>query len=274
MTRDAELVRVGETLRRSELGASPVGPVSAEPWNVRPGEAYQVQLAQAEARRAVGGVPSGYKVGLTSSGMQNLLGVTEPDFGHLFADMAVPNEGSITRSDFILPRAEPELAFVLGSPLGARTVSRDDVIAATDYVTVSIELVDSRVTDWKITWADTVADNGSSSRYVLGDARVDLSAVADPLRGWRTDLVKNDELVGSAPLSEVMGDPVDSVRWLAQTLFTFGITMQPGDVILSGSPCAATNLVAGDRIVATIENIGRVSMMVSGAADQPAKGTM
>ncbi|MCU1415411.1 MAG: 2-keto-4-pentenoate hydratase [Microbacteriaceae bacterium] len=273
MTRDAELVRAGEQLRQSELAVSPVDPVSAAPWGVQPDEAYRVQLAQADSRRGAGAVRSGFKVGLTSTGMQTLLGVTEPDFGHLFADMAVPDGGVIDRADFILPRAEPELAFVLGGPLGAEKVSRDDVIAATDYVTVSIELVDSRVRDWKITWADTVSDNGSSSRYVLGDARVDLSTVAASLTGWRTDLMKNDEVVGSAPLSEVMGDPIDSVRWLVETLFTFGITMGAGDVILSGSPCAATNLLAGDRIVATIENVGTVSVLVAGASGERAKGT-
>ncbi|MBB6406335.1 2-keto-4-pentenoate hydratase [Arthrobacter sp. AZCC_0090] len=267
--RDATIALAAVELRRSEIKAVPVGAVSGEPWFVQPGEAYRVQLAQAATRTEAGGIRRGFKVGLTSSGMQNLLGVTEPDFGHLFADMEVENGGTLNPREFILPKAEPELAFVLRAPLGADRVLPEDVIAATDYVTVAIEVVDSRIRDWKITWTDTVADNGSSSRFVLGDARMYLADAAGTLRSLRTDLVKNDELVGTAPLSEVMGDPITSVCWLAETLYRFGIEMQPGDVILSGSPCAATNLLPGDHVVANIENIGSVTVTV----DEERKGT-
>lgn len=253
-----EIDAVAATLLDAEDASQPVDPVSAAPSRIRPDEAYRVQLALAERRRLRGERPSGYKVGLTSTGMQTLLGVDEPDFGHLFAEMEVPRDGVLDRSALILPRAEPELAFILGSPLDGSSVTTADVVAATAEVATAIEVVDSRVRDWRITWTDTVADNGSSSRYVLGD-RVALPSDGD-VRGWMTRLHVNGRLEAEGTLAEVMGDPLAAVAWLARTLHGFGLTMRPGDVVLSGSPVKAVDLRVGDRVVASIDHVGDVAV--------------
>src|SRR6202040_439340 len=146
-------------------------------------DAYRIQMINVDRRVASGRRIVGRKIGLTSVAMQKMLGVSEPDFGHLFDEMLLANDAECRAETLMLPRVEPEIAFVLARELRGPGVTRQDVLLAADYVTPALEIIDTRIRDWKITLADTIADNASSARVVLGDRRtkpstLDLAAVA------------------------------------------------------------------------------------------------
>lgn len=135
-------------------------------------DAYEIQLINIRRRLARGVSVNGHKVGLSSKAMQEMMGVDEPDYGHLLSDMQVRSGVPVRVSDYCTPRVEVEVGFILGAALPTEGCTEDDVIDATEHVAPAIELIDSRIVDWDITIADTIADNASSAGYVLGDERV------------------------------------------------------------------------------------------------------
>lgn len=223
--------------------------------------AYEIQLAVIEERVKAGHKIIGKKIGLTSLGMQTLLGVDEPDYGHLLNTMLVSNGGVCSREEFIKPRVEGEFAFVLNSDLQGPGVTEIDVIRATGGILPAIEIVDSRIRDWKIKLADTVADNASSSRIVLGSRMFNLRDY--DLRSLGMFIEKNGELVNSGTGVEVLGNPVVSVAWLANKLFDFGISLKAGEIVLSGAITAAVNAEKGDVFNLTFDRLGTVAIKFS-----------
>jgi 2-keto-4-pentenoate hydratase len=216
-------------------------------------DAYAVQLENVKRALGMGHKISGKKIGLTSPGMQKQLGVGEPDYGHLFAAMDCGN-GDVDASALIQPKIEAEIAFVLKKDLRGGHVAVPDVEDATDYVACAFEIVDSRVADWRIKLADTVADNASSGRYVLGAKRIgpkdiDLAAVA--MKMWKNG-VPAGEGVGAA----VLGDPRVAVAWLANKLWGYGVALNAGEVVLSGAFAAAPEARAGDAFRAEFTSFG------------------
>lgn len=155
-------------LLEAEKTQQSVAPLSERGTSFSVEDAYQVQLETVKSKVEEGHKIVGKKIGLTSKPMQQLLGVDEPDYGHLFSNMVVENESVIPADRVIQPKVEAEIAFVLKETLSGPNVTKEDVLKATDYVVPSIEIVDSRVKDWKITLADTIADNASSCLYALG----------------------------------------------------------------------------------------------------------
>jgi 2-keto-4-pentenoate hydratase len=203
----------------------------------------------------MGHVISGKKIGLTSPGIQKQLGVNEPDYGHLFAAMDC-KDGKIKSDALLQPKIEGEIAFILKADLAGGKVSRDDVLAATDYVVAAFEIVDSRVADWKIKLVDTVSDNASSGRYVLGSKHLKLNEVDLPTVSMK--LYKNGSLAGEGTGAAVLGDPCISVAWLANRLWDYGVTLKAGEVILSGAFSAAPPAAKGDSFMADFSSFGKV----------------
>ena len=221
-------------------------------------DAYAVQLETINVQLANGRKITGKKIGLTSVAMQQSLGVDEPDYGHLLDDMAYENNATVPFDGLLQPRVEGEIAFILKKDLVGPNVTSFDVMMATDYVVPSLEIVDSRIKDWKIKLEDTVADNGSSSLYVLGNNPTKLTDMDLKMVGMT--FYKNGKLVNSGIGAAVLGDPAKCVAWLANKLAAYGISLKAGEVILSGALSAAIPAEPGDRFTARFSHLGEVSV--------------
>jgi 2-keto-4-pentenoate hydratase len=219
--------------------------------------AYAIQRVNLSRRLRDGHTLVAHKIGLTSQPMQTLLGVDEPDFGYILDDMVLTNGEAVAASRFCAPRVEPEVAFLLRKPLHGPGVTLDDVYAATEAVAPALEIVDSRIADWKLTLPDTIADNASSGAVVLGDwvpyGGLDLGNAVASLWLNRTEI---DTGLGAA----VMGDPAAAVAWLANALAAFGTEILAGQFIMSGSFTTAAFVRAGDYAATTISGLGTVSV--------------
>lgn len=221
-------------------------------------DAYAVQLENVRRRKEQGEVVIGMKIGLTSGAMQKLLKVGEPDYGHLFENMLILERDSCSMAELIQPKVEGELAFCLNKGLKGPGVTVADVYNATAWVTPAIEIVDSRIKDWKISLADTIADNGSSARFVLGGRMVPIGDVDMRLTGMT--LEQNGELISSGTTAEVWGNPAAAVAWLANKLGAFGIELAAGSIVMAGAVTAALPAKAGDVFTVSFQGMGSVSV--------------
>ncbi len=234
-------------------------PALTEQWpDIDVIDAYEIQRINIARRVDAGAVVRGHKVGLSAKAMQEMLGVHEPDYGHLLDDMFCFEHDTVPMARFCQPRAEIEVAFVLGRPLQGPGVTVADVVRATDYVLPSIEIVDSRVLDWKIKIQDTIADNASSAALVLGARPTRLDDVDPALIG--ATLRKNGEIVETGCSGAVLGNPVIAVAWLANKVAQFGVGLEPGQVIMPGSCTRMVPVAAGDVIRADFDVLGHVSV--------------
>ena len=190
--------------------------------------------------------------------LKAMLRVKEPDYGHILNGMVVMEGEEIPTSELIQPRIEGEMAFVLKKELKGPGVTLTDVIRCSEGVIPSLEIIDSRITDWKIKLADTVADNASSARIVLGGKITPLLGL--DLRTVGMTLEKNGEVVATATGAAVLGNPAHAVAWLANKLAVYGISLRKGEVVLSGSLTAALPVAAGDFIRADFGLLGDVKI--------------
>lgn len=220
-------------------------------------DAYEIQLMQVNSRLAAGGRVKGHKVGLTSRAMQRQLGVDQPDYGHLLDGMFHVERTPIPIGRFLQPRIEPEVAFVLGRRLEGPGVTVAEAVAAVEFVVPALEIIDSRIRDWKIGLLDTVADNASSGGVVLGSTPTQPSAVDLRLAGC--NLVRNGELAGTGAGGAVLGSPISAVVWLANTLGAWGVALEAGHVVLPGSMTAAVPVAGGDTVTASVSGLGNVT---------------
>ncbi|GLR67076.1 2-keto-4-pentenoate hydratase [Acidocella aquatica] len=219
--------------------------------------AYAVQALNTahwvgQGRRIVG-----RKVGLTAKAVQAQLGVGQPDFGVLFEDMCIKDGGILQASKVIQPKAEAEVAFILSADLPSADVSREEVAAAVAEVVAAIEIVDSRIADWKITFADTVADNGSSAFYVLGSTPKPLSGLDLWTCGMALEV--NGEVTSLGAGVACLGHPLNAATWLARTLAERGEPLRAGDVVLTGALGPMVIIKPGDVVKASIGGLGSVS---------------
>ncbi|MDR2313152.1 MAG: 2-keto-4-pentenoate hydratase [Spirochaetaceae bacterium] len=249
---------LADQLFQAEQQCKAIPPLTAQNPSLTIDDAYQIQLANVNRVLDMGHVISGKKIGLTSPGIQKQMGVNEPDYGHLFAamDNSGGDAGQINTAALIQPKIEGEIAFVLKADLAGGKVSPKDVINATDYVAAAFEIVDSRIADWNIKLIDTVSDNASSGRYVIGNKRLKLSEVDLPRVAMK--LFKGGELAGEGTGEAVLGDPCISVAWLANRLWSYGVTLKAGEVILSGAFSAAPPARKGDVFTAEFTSFGKV----------------
>jgi 2-keto-4-pentenoate hydratase len=259
---DADSVeKAAAALLGAYSSGTPLPPLTDSNPDMSVADAYGIQVAQVAAWTAAGAVVKGHKVGLTSAAMQRQLGVDQPDFGVLLDSMFLAEGGSAEFGRFLQPKAEPEIAFVLGRPLRGPGVTVAEALAAVDFVLPALEIIDSRIADWKITLADTVADNASSGAVVLGSRPVRADSLDLSLAGCL--LHRNGRLEGTGAGGAVLGSPVNALVWLANTLGARGVGLEAGHVILPGSVCAAIPFGPGDTVSATFDRIGSVSITFS-----------
>jgi 2-keto-4-pentenoate hydratase len=253
---DEKTIARCDHLAQAEINGSGVVPLTELDPNITTEEAYHVQLLTIQRKLQQGHKIVGKKIGLTSLAMQRLLGVDQPDYGHLLDDMVIDNNGEVPSHRVLQPKVEAEIAFVLKKDLIGPGVTALDVILATDYVVPALEIVDSRVKDWKIQLQDTIADNASSGLFVLGDKRVAVDQLDLAQIGMA--FYKNDQLVNTGTGAAALGHPAMCVAWLANTLSEYGIALKAGEVILSGALSAAVNAEKGDRFHARFAHLGDV----------------
>lgn len=211
--------------------------------------AYGVQQRVTQARLAAGAHIIGRKIGLTSPAVQAQLGVDQPDFGVLFDDMAYADAAEVPMSRLLQPKAEAEIAFVLADDLDCE-ITPETVRAAIDHAVVALEIVDSRIADWDITFADTVADNASSGLFSLGDHSLKLDEF-EP-RDTVMTMTIDGAVVSTGSGEACLGDPLNALAWLAQTAKDFGEPLRAGQVILSGALGPMAPVAAGQTVVAEL----------------------
>ncbi|MDB5695016.1 MAG: mhpD [Sphingomonas bacterium] len=215
-------------------------------------QALNTRFWQAQGRRIVG-----RKVGLTAKAVQVQLGVNQPDFGVLFDDMRIVDGGVLAADRVLQPKAEAEVALVLAAALPSAQTSAADVTAATAHAVAAIEIVDSRIADWRISFADTVADNGSSAFFVLGRDERPLDGLDLYTCGMALEV--NGELASLGAGAACLGHPLEAAAWLARTLAASGDPLRAGDIILTGALGPMVAISPGDRIEAKIGGLGAVS---------------
>lgn len=265
MITPSEHRRAADALLNAQATRTPIAPLSETYPGLEISDAYEIQSLVIADQLAQGRVVRGYKVGLTSLAMQRQLGVDQPDSGLLLDDMYIEEGATVAASTYLSPKVEPEIAVVLRSPLKGPGVTVDDVAAATESLVGSIEVIDSRIRDWRITITDTIADNASSGGVVVGRTELALDAV-DRL-GLEVTVSINGEPAGSGTGADVLGDPLAAVAWLANTMGEQGLELPAGALVIPGSVCAAAAVRPGDHVVADFGPLGTVSVTFEGEAD-------
>lgn len=255
---DDVLAAAADALLTAERDRQPIEPISSRWPSLTPGDAYAIQHRIVATRINDGAVVRGRKIGLTSAAMQRLSGIDEPDYGHLFEDMFVLEGTSIATASLVQPRIEAEIAFVLAKPLGRSPTTIVDVFAATEAVLPALEVIDSRIVDWSIKLVDTIADNGSAARVVLG-GRPRLASDFDP-QFTPAVLYRNGVVVATGVSAGVFGNPLASVAWLADALIRLGSPLEAGEIVLSGSMTTAVAAEPGDQFVGDFGPLGRVAV--------------
>lgn len=255
MLTDTERHLLADRLYAAERDRVPIEPLTASHPRLGAADAYEIQLCNIRRR----GVPVvGHKVGLSSVAMQQMMGVDEPDYGHLLEDMRLSEHVPVDARRFLYPRVEIEVAFLLGADLPGEDCTEDDVLAGTEALAPSIELIDSRIADWRISLADTIADNASSAGFVVGEARVPPDAV--DIKGIEATLWRGGEQVAQGRSDAVLGNPVTAVAWLARTVARFGVRLRAGHLVLPGACARAVDARPGDGFLASFTDLGVVSL--------------
>ncbi|MBI1860119.1 MAG: fumarylacetoacetate hydrolase family protein [Deltaproteobacteria bacterium] len=253
-----DLGALAESLRSAQELRSPIAPLTTAHPQMTEEDAYEIQWMNAANALRSGHRVVGYKIGLTSREAQKHFQVFKPDYGHLFEEMAVGCGGATPREKLIQPKIEGEIAFVLGRDLQGPGVTAADVLRSIDFVVGSLEIIDSRIENWKIKAADTIADNGSSALFVLGPQRRSIQGLDLATIGMA--LSQNGEVMVTASGAAVMGNPVNAVVVLANELGTRNIGLRAGQVILSGSLGGMITVAKGDSYTAEFLSLGRVDV--------------
>ena len=250
--------QLAAALAEAERSRVPMGPLTAAYPDIDVVDAYEIQLINIRHRVTEGALVVGHKVGLSSEAMQSMMGVDEPDYGHLLADMEVFENIAVPAANYLFPRVEVEVGFMLADDLPGASCTEDDVLAATAAYVPAIELIDSRIRDWKIALCDTIADNASSAGFVLGPERVSPKDV--DITGIDAVLTRNGEVVAEGRSDAVLGNPVTAVAWLARKVDDFGVRLRAGDIVLPGSCTRAIDVRPGDEFVADFAGLGSVRL--------------
>ena len=254
---DAEEVnRLAERIYRDEQSSRMGGPLSEEHPDMTVADAYAVQLRYISKRTAAGAQVIGHKVGCTNPVVQQLFNIDQPDYGQILEDMVLPNGAEFSMSRLIQPRIEPEIAFILREPLRGPGVTQSQVLRSIEAVVPCFEIIDSRIENWRIKFVDTVADNGSCARCVLGDRTEGIEGLDMRLIG--VVLEKNGDIVATGAGAAVLGHPAAAVAWLANTLAAHGLHLSRGHLVLPGALTTAVLAADGDFFQASFAGLGSV----------------
>ncbi|WP_405167571.1 2-keto-4-pentenoate hydratase [Nocardia sp. NBC_01499] len=258
MLSDAVRTELADELELAERDRVAIDPLIARHPDIDVVDAYEIQLINIRRRLDTGAKVVGHKVGLSSKAMQQMMGVDEPDYGHLLAEMEVYEDVPVEAGRYLFPRVEVEVGFVLGADLPGADCTEADVLAATVAFAPAIELIDSRIKDWKIGLTDTISDNASSAGYVLGPERVAPKDI--DIKAIDAVLTRNGEVVAEGRSDAVLGDPVIAVAWLARKVASFGVRLKAGDIVLPGSCTRAIDARPGDKFHAEFAGLGSVRL--------------
>jgi 2-keto-4-pentenoate hydratase len=273
---DGDAAKALEMLVAARASGQPCPPVRGLLPDSDIDAAYAVQASWVADQIAAGARVVGRKIGLTNPVVQAQFGVDRPDFGVLFESMACAPGSPIDGARTLQPKIEAEIAFVLAEDLTGAMIGPAEVAAATAYVVAALEIVDSRIAGWDIGIVDTIADNGSSGLFVLGDrrqelGRLDLAECAMTLRRVASGGAggaggSGGEVVSTGTGASILGDPLAAVAWLAAAVRDHGRPLRAGEVVLSGSLGPMVPVAPGDAFHAEISGIGQVSALFAGGA--------
>ena len=254
---DAEVSKLAADLYQARQARIAIPPLTAQYPGLTMTDGYRVQQELVATLLAAGERVVGYKLGLTSAPMQQMLGVDSPDFAPVLSSHLHPDGAVVAAASFIAPRVEAEIALVLREDLRGPDCTVLDVAAAVSGAVPALEIVDSRIADWKISLLDTVADNASSGGFVVGQAPLRLDQLDLALTGCV--FRRNGRVVATGAGAAVLGSPLHAATWLANELLGRGAELGPGHVILTGSITAAIPVGPGDAVTATFDHLGSVT---------------
>ena len=257
---DAEASKLAADLYQARRSGTPIPPLTAQYPGLTVADAYRIQQELVAMLAADGERTVGYKLGLTSAPMQQLLGVDSPDFAPVLSSHVNPDGAAVAASSFIAPRVEAEIALVLGTDLRGPDCTALDVAAAVRGAVPALEIVDSRIADWKIKLADTIADLASSGAVVLGPAITPAAGLDLRLAGMV--LTCNGELVATGAGAAALGNPLQAVAWLVQTLHPLGEYLRAGQFVMTGALHAAVDISAGQNYRAEFDRLGPVGARI------------
>jgi 2-keto-4-pentenoate hydratase len=249
-----------ERLYAARRDREPIPPLSAVEQSLTVEDAYGIQREFTGILLAEGAQLLGYKLGLTSEAMQEMLGVGQPDFGPVLSTMTFKDGASIAVDQLIQPRIEAEIAFEVSTELRGPGLDREDVERAISGARAALEVIDSRIENWEVTLVDTVADLASTAAVITAETLV-------PVDGWDPRLCgvvvhKNGRLMATGAGAAALGDPIEAVLWLANTLGSLGTRIEAGHIVLTGSLHAAFPFSPGDTITAEFDRLGSVMVQV------------
>ena len=248
-----------ERLYMAARTRTPIPPLTSEHPGLTAGDAYAIQSGLVSLLLADGGDRIvGYKLGLTSRPMQELLGVHEPDYGPVLASMVIPDGADVEVERFIQPKVEAEIALVLERDLRGPGVTVPQAARAVGEAFAALEIIDSRIEDWKIKLPDTIADLASGAAVVLAGRPVGIADFDVRLVGMV--VTRNGELVATGAGAAALGDPIQAVAWLANTLAAYDVTLEAGRFVMTGSLHAALPVFPGDVIRAEADRLGTVTV--------------
>ncbi len=241
---------IAERLDTAWRTHTPIPPITESDGITSVETAYAIQTHWTNMRLGRGEKIVGRKIGLTSKAIQQQLGVNEPDYGTLWQSSNYPAKDGrveIPASDFLQPRIEGEVAFLIGKPLRGPNISADDVLAATEACALGVEIVASRIADWRIKLVDTIADNASYGGFTLGPW--DKQMREADLAGLAMTIHHNGALAAEGVGAAALGHPALSTAWLANKLLEFGVALAPGDIVISGGITKMLPVKPGDQFV-------------------------
>ncbi len=254
-----QVEHISNELIEAERTSKPIVALTERFPDISYADAYAVQIKTFDTRVKAGAVIVGKKIGLTSKAMQDQFKIREPDYGMITNHMVIREGQPIAMSSLIVPKIEPEIAFLLKEDLKGPGINAANVLEATEGVLPAFEVIDSRYKDWKITVKDSISDNASAASMILGGK---LTPVKDlDLRLIGLVVEKNGVVVSTAAGAAVLGNPAESVAWLANKLTEYGITLKKGEFVMSGSLVQAVTVEAGACLRATFDRLGSVSVV-------------
>lgn len=258
-TDEALVSEAARLLREAYATGVPIAPLRDLLATVRTTDAgYAVQRLNTKAWIAEGRRVSGCKIGLTAKAVQQQLGVDQPDYGVLFADMCLGTGEEVPAGSVLQPKVEAEVALVLERDLDIEMPTIADVIRATAFAVPAIEIVGSRIANWDIRLVDTVADNASSGLVALGGPVRSLRDL--DLVDCRMTMTSGERTLSSGKGSACLGSPLNAAVWLARTMHRLGTPLRAGDLIMTGALGPMAVVAPGDAVEASIEGLGKVSV--------------
>lgn len=258
---DEQVSTLGAVLHDARTSGTPIAPLTDEHPDMDMTDAYRVQQDLVRRLLDAGDRVAGYKLGLTSTPMQQLLGVDSPDFAPVLASHVRPDNAEIRAAEFIRPRVEAEIALVLQDDLAGPDCTAIDAARAVGGAVAAIEIVDSRIRDWKIKLADTIADLASSGAIVLGSALTPTDGLDLRLLGMAFS--RDGEVVATGAGAAALGSPLAAIAWLANTLAVVGDSLHQGQFVMTGALHAALDIQPGQTYRAEFDRLGPVGLRVS-----------